>query len=149
MLYDQLRTYREEDGDLEEVDLPHHLLEHHFVDGGARGRGGGEDDGDEDLLVVVVLHVGQQRYPCGAEYESHHPHPHELLSEHHPGQEVHEGGVGGEEGGDDGAVQGLQGLDVEVVGGDGDQAEHNTAGQQTFYKQKNISVKNPSWRPLQ
>ena len=72
------------------------LLEHHFVDGGARGGRGGEDDGDEDLLVVVVLHVGQQRDACGAEYESHHPHPHELLSKHHPGQEVHEGGVGGE-----------------------------------------------------
>ena len=129
-------TYREEDGDLEEVDLPHHLLEHHLVDGGARGGGGGQDDGDEDLLLPLIVHVGQERDPRGAQYERHHPHPHELLPEHNPGQEVDEGGVGGEEGRDDGAVQGLQGLDVEVVGGDGDQAEHNTAGQQTFYKQK-------------
>ena len=60
-------TYREEDGDLEEVDLPHHLLEHHFVDGGARGGGGGEDDGDEDLLPLLIVHVGQQRDACGGD----------------------------------------------------------------------------------
>ena len=71
---------------------------------------------------------------CGAEDERHHPDPHELLPEHYPGQQVDEGGVGGEQGGDDGAIQRLQGLDVEVVGGDGHQAEHHTASQQTFYK---------------
>ena len=85
--------------------------------------------------MVLVVHVGQQGDACGAQYESHHPHAYKLLSEDDPGQQVHEGGVGGEEGGDGGAVQGLQGLDVEVVGGDRDQAEHHAPRQQTFCKQ--------------
>ena len=61
--------------------------------------------------------------------------------EDHPGQQVDEGGVGGEQGGDDGAIQRLQGLDVEIVGGDWHQAEHNTTGQQTLWNNIQVQLK--------
>ena len=44
------------------------------------------------------------------------PDTHELLVEDHPGQEIDEGGVGGEDGRDDSAVKVLEGGDVEIVG---------------------------------
>ena len=55
------------------------------------------------------------------------------MAQHHPAQQVHEGGVGGEERSDHGAVQHLQRRDVQVVGQHGEQAEEDTAQQQTFY----------------
>ena len=46
------------------------------------------------------------------------PDTNELLVEDHPGQQVNEGGVGGEDGRDHGAVKVLQGGDVEIIGED-------------------------------
>ena len=43
------------------------------------------------------------------------PDTHELLVEDHPGQEIDEGGVGGEDGRDHRAVQVLEGGDIEIV----------------------------------
>ena len=76
---------------------------------------------------MVCLHVGQEGDPRGREDQGHDPEANKLLTKHYPGQQVDERGVGGEEGGDHGAVQHLKCLDVEVVGKDGEQAEHHAA----------------------
>ena len=46
--------------------------------------------------------------------------------EDHPGQQVDKGGVGGEDGCDHGAVQVLEGGDVEIIGEDWHQTKEKT-----------------------
>ena len=75
------------------------------------------------------LHVGQERDAGCGEDQRHDAKADKLLAEHDPGQQVDEGGVGGEQGGDHGAVQHLERLDVQVVGEDGHQTEHHTSQQ--------------------
>ena len=54
------------------------------------------------------------------------PDPHKLLVKDNPGEKVNKGGIRGKDGSDHGAVQVLQGGDVEIVGEDRHQTEEKT-----------------------
>ena len=125
--------YRKEYWNLKKVDLAHHLLEHDLEDGGASSRGRGEDHRGQ-YGVVRVVHVGQERDADSAENESHDPDSNKLLSQHHPGHQIHEGSVGGEQGGDHGALKHEERFDVEIVGENREEAEDDTAQQQTLWR---------------
>ena len=76
------------------------------------------------------VHVGQEGDAGCGENGGHDPHAHELLVQDHPGQQVHKGGVGSKESGHHRAVQMVERGDVEIVGDDRHQTEHEAAGEE-------------------
>ena len=60
----------------------------------------------------------------------------ELLVKHDPREQVDEGDVGGEESHDLGAAEVAEGVDVEVIGQDPEQAEENATSQEFAWNMK-------------